>query len=368
MRTILVVAISALLIVLPPHLKAQCYATGYKNGNTFITSNPGGIFNYNFINAGDAAASDNIRASASSILALLVGDTYYLRATGFGFTIPSYAAVCGITVQIERRAQGVGLGAITDQEVRLIKAGTISGDNKKATGDWPTSDFVTTYGSSSDKWSLTFTPAEVNDPNFGVAIAVHITGLVLGPSAEIDNIRVNISYNPVLPIVLGYFKSGKKNNNIHLEWKTTEEEDNGQLIVQRSANNTSNWTDIKSYALSVHNHDKVYRYEDIPAPGIDYSYRLKMINALGTITYSAILFEKAASVIKLFAYPNPAVDYIVLTGIPAEAIITISDIYHREWITLKERSGASRQINIQQLPKGIYCIQAGDEIIKFVKK
>ncbi len=359
-----------LLIITSLGTKAQCLTSSYRNGSTFTTENPGGFFNFNFSNTSNVATANNSYSSASSILALLVGNTYYLKATGFGFTMASYSSICGITVQIEKKANGLGLwSTITDNQVRIIKGGAIVGNNKASATEWTDSEVTATYGGGTDLWGTTFTPNEVNDPNFGVAISVHITGIVVAPAAEIDNIRIMLDYNPVLPIKLAYFNSNKKGNLVQLEWKTTEEEDNAYISLQRSFNNDNNWQELKQYQLGFHNHDKLYKYEEqITKPG-KYAYRLKMVNAEGAITYSAIRNITVADEKTIAVYPNPASDFIMLDATGTEKEVIISDAFARKWILpVNKINATTAQINIRSLPKGIYFINNGFQRGKFLKE
>jgi len=158
---------------------------GPNNGGTFADDATVGTIAWT--NPSNASASDNIYATAS-LLATQI--THYLKSTNFGFAIPTDATVIGVTVDIERSQTGVG-AAVNDSSVKLVKGGTISG-NEKATGTtYPTTDAYATYGSASDLWGLTLTPADINLSTFGVVIAS--TDTVAG-TAQIDHVRITIDY------------------------------------------------------------------------------------------------------------------------------------------------------------------------------
>ena len=77
------------------------------------------------------------------------------------------------------RASATFVGtAIKDVAVRIIKADASLGTEDKADTalSWPGSDTDKTYGGSSDLWSETWTPVDVNNANFGVALACKETG------------------------------------------------------------------------------------------------------------------------------------------------------------------------------------------------
>lgn len=146
-------------------------------------------------NVDNAAVSDNAYVSA----VLLAGQiTHYLKATNFGFAIPTDATILGVTVEVERSS--TVLSTTVDQSIKLVKGGTISGDEKAAGGTWPTTDAYATYGSATDLWGLTLTPADLNLSTFGVAIGA-TTGIAA--TAQIDHVRMTVDY-------LGSNRTGQK--------------------------------------------------------------------------------------------------------------------------------------------------------------
>lgn len=138
-------------------------------------------------NASNAQSSDN---SYATTILLLTQVSHYLKATNFGFSIPIDAIITGITVEIERST--TVLASLVDNSVKLVKGNTISGSNNALGINWPTSDAYAVYGSPSDLWGLTLTPADVNDSTFGVAIST-IASLLAG-TGQIDHIRITVDY------------------------------------------------------------------------------------------------------------------------------------------------------------------------------
>ncbi len=124
------------------------------------------------------------------------GVSEYLQGTSFGFTIPLNATINGITVSIMRKDSG----PIRDEEVRLLKAGSPVGSNRASSTNWPTSMALATYGSASDLWGTTWTPAEINAGSFGVALSVQNTSVwwwfPQTGTAYVDYIRVSVTHTP----------------------------------------------------------------------------------------------------------------------------------------------------------------------------
>lgn len=96
--------------------------------------------------------------------------THYLKGDNCGFTLPSTATIDGITARIDRDSD-IG-GTIRDAFVRLIKGGTIVGDNK-ASGvtSWNSTGETIGYGGVADLWGTTWLYSDINASGFGLAMA-----------------------------------------------------------------------------------------------------------------------------------------------------------------------------------------------------
>lgn len=96
------------------------------------------------------------------------------QLTGFGFSVPTNATINGIIVTITREQVKFGspVGPLTDNLLYLDYSNATSSTNKADTVTvWPTTNTAKTYGSSSDLWGGTWTPAKINDSTFGVAFS-----------------------------------------------------------------------------------------------------------------------------------------------------------------------------------------------------
>lgn len=137
-------------------------------------------------NPSNVGSSDN--SYATSVL-LLGQITNYLKATNFGFAIPSDASIDGIVVEIERSAT-VGV-AVADNSVKLVKGGSIGGTDKASASNWPTSDAYASYGSATDLWGQTWTLADINASTFGVVVSAIDA---IAATAQIDHVRITVYY------------------------------------------------------------------------------------------------------------------------------------------------------------------------------
>ena len=158
--------------------------TSATSGGTFANDATVGTIDWD--TPSNASASDNTRAS--SVL-LITEVTKYLKATNFGFAIPTGSTIRGIVVEVEKSSvTGV---TIEDNSVKIVKGGTISGDDKAEAGAWSDTDAYSTYGSATDLWGVTWTAEDINAATFGVVVAADATA---AGTARIDHIRITVHY------------------------------------------------------------------------------------------------------------------------------------------------------------------------------
>ncbi len=119
----------------------------------------------------------------------------YLQATNYGFSIPAGATINGIQVSIMRQSSSATGGNINDNRVSLIKEGTIIGDNKADGTGWPTSMAEANYGATDNLWGTTWTPADINAANFGVALSA-VSTINNDRTASVDYMQITVTYTP----------------------------------------------------------------------------------------------------------------------------------------------------------------------------
>ncbi len=139
--------------------------------------------------AGRIVTSDNLKTLAS-----VAGTTHYLVSSAHGFAIPTTATVDGIVAEFERNTTG----AVADSRVRIVKGGAIGATERSAGAAWAVADQYDSFGSSSDKWGETWTPADINASNFGVALSA----VVASGFAQVDHVRITVYYTPADPGVV----------------------------------------------------------------------------------------------------------------------------------------------------------------------
>ena len=116
----------------------------------------------------------------------------YLKATNFGFSIPSGATIDGIVVEIEKQTDGATTDIHTyDNAVKIVKAdASIGATDKSNVSYWPTSDTYVSHGAVDDLWGEEWTDTNINHSNFGVVLQTkiwhHSAGPCLSKNTEIS--------------------------------------------------------------------------------------------------------------------------------------------------------------------------------------
>lgn len=172
-------------------------ATSGPNSPGTITDNPAtGTLSWD--TPGNASAHDGLTTNATHSENGATYYSHYLDAENFGFSIPADATINGIVVEFSRWRSSAN---VSDNTIKLVKGGVVSGDNKSTGANWPNividPGTYESFGSSSDLWGLSLTPNDVNASNFGVVLSTkNVKGGVgsSSPTARVDHIRITVYY------------------------------------------------------------------------------------------------------------------------------------------------------------------------------
>lgn len=355
-------AVAFFALSLPCIASAQCTASATLSGTTFVNNTGAGSFAWS--SPDNAASSNNVRASAGILLGVWSSaNSNYLVATGFGFSIPSYASVCGIEVMVEKNAGGLGLGSsIIDNAVYLVKGGAVTGSNQAAGSNWTSSDATSTYGGASSLWGTTWTAAEVNAGNFGVAVSARLrTGVVsLTQHAQIDHVSIVVHFFTIaLPVNLVDFRVRPQDNKVELNWTTLSEQNTSRFVVQRRSGEMPAWLSIDSIPAQQYSEQKQdYQYTDMqPLP--DGLYRIACVDADGRITYSPILKSVLTVSKEMFSiYPNPGNGQVLLKSEePLRKVTVLNSLGRVCYTAMPVQPQLQYAIDLHRQPPGMYIVQ-----------
>ena len=123
---------------------------------------------------------------------LEIGETsHYLKATNFGLSIPTGATINGILAEVEQ-AYKIS-GPATENSIKIVKGGVISGDDKSTGAETTSTDTYVDYGGATELWGETWTAEDINLSTFGVVYSVkNLEGDAIVP--QVDHIRITVYY------------------------------------------------------------------------------------------------------------------------------------------------------------------------------
>jgi hypothetical protein len=362
-----------LFFISPFSIRAQCSSSGPLSAGTSANISFTGS-DFNFSNTNNILSSDNNRASSTGLVTLFTGETDYLQATNFGFSIPLTAIICGIVVEVEKSATGIGtvlgigLSYVADHSVRLVRNGTAVGNNKAGGAHWTTAESYHSYGGNNDIWGVAWTPADINSSDFGLAFSANINGLaMLIPNVRLDHVRITVYYTiTLLPANILFFNAtAKDNNTTYIEWKTPADRSDISYTVQRSRDGIQ-WENVAEKIYRSYQAGKQsYSAEDMQPYTGRSLYRLSMETLSGEITYSAVKPVNIGSDLRLHIYPNPFTNRITITGMQSREKIRLSDLSGR---SIQIPNSTTNVLNLQSLQPGLYLLHIGNTIVKIQKK
>ncbi|MCO6497809.1 MAG: BspA family leucine-rich repeat surface protein [Chitinophagaceae bacterium] len=244
----------------------------------------------------------------------------------------------------------------------------------------PENDDISFSGTamSCDNYSLTLNgwAANTNTPS---EIVMNAAGMTYGQSAEAahnylaNNLGWTINGDvlgtcTVLPVRLLSFTARSESNRAVLLWTVVNEESFKGYGVERSLDGTEwhkvGFVDAKN--KSGQKSDYAY-YDEQPSAQIVY-YRLKLTDIDGGYTYSEIRKVVFSDNISISVYPNPARNFVTVSGLSGKSVIKLMDVTGRVLQTVTSSSSAEK-INVSQLTKGVYnLIIISDKGSSIVKK
>lgn len=247
-----------------------------------------------------------------------------------------------------------------DYSVRLLKAGTPVGNNTAEVTAWPVADGYTTYGGPTSLWGQTWSVADINNSNFGVALSARIQN----GTARVDHMRITVYSVYSLPIELIDFRAHQEGEAVRLDWATATEHNNDHFVVQRSPDGNA-WEDVLQQG-GAGNSETTHLYTAIDlhaGEGINY-YRLLQVDLDGSVHISPI-----ASVEMhrhgLVVFPNPTTNGdITVYDIALERDQVAVYTEDMRLVRTHVGAGVDPMIHLGDLPDGTYylMVRDGDQV------
>lgn len=132
--------------------------------------------------SGSWTGPTNITSLNGSAATIDGDDSRRLRASSFGFSVPATATLTEILFEFYRKADGY----VSDEEIRVWKAGVVQAGNYSVGTVWGSSYAYFSVLVPVSGWVYT----DVNNSGFGISLSV---GAVSG-TAYVDFVRCTITY------------------------------------------------------------------------------------------------------------------------------------------------------------------------------
>lgn len=167
----------------------QSYGSSIGPNSTGTTADDATVGTVSWINTDNIKVTDDTYATAP-----VPGTTsHYIKATNFGFSIPSGSIIRGVLVEFERHVTGAMGTGVTDNSVKLVVGGSITGNEKSAGASWAATDQYDSFGGANDTWGVSLTADNINGSDFGVVLSC--TGNGADRVGLVDHARITVFYD-----------------------------------------------------------------------------------------------------------------------------------------------------------------------------
>jgi len=122
--------------------------------------------------------------------------SHWLQATDFGFDLAADTVVTGISVEVVRSSLSAG---ILDNAIRLVRGGSVGSVDRVTTDIWSKDEVTVIYGGLGDLWGESWTPADINAADFGVAFSVKYAHTAGNDWPYVHAMRIKVHYDTPCP-------------------------------------------------------------------------------------------------------------------------------------------------------------------------
>jgi Secretion system C-terminal sorting domain len=170
------------------------------------------------------------------------------------------------------------------------------------------------------------------------------------------------STNTVLPLELVSFKGYAKNNNNILSWRTEAEQNFSHFELQHGLNGTDFET-VGQIKAKGQGSDYGYTHQN-PTAATHY-YRLKMVDNDGAFKFSQVISLNKNETKTLKIYPNPTKNTIsIITSDYSQPM----RLFSINGTLLMSKNQTTEQLDISELPTGMYFLHVGSDVLKVIKE
>lgn len=209
---------------------------------------------------------------------------------------------------------------------------------------------ATTYEGTAAAPSINNNSTSLSRTNFADTQNNNVDFTRLSPPTPVN------SHNNITPVNLIDFTLVKGTNGVELSWKTAQEKDTKEFVIEHSTDN-NNWSEIAKVAAGGNSSAPLsyaYTHEN-PANGVNY-YRLKSVDLDGSFEYFTTKSINLQNEISIKLYPNPANDFVYISTAENKTDLSYN-IYNAAGAKVLTGNVTGNAINISKLASGIYFVK-----------
>jgi hypothetical protein len=174
----------------------------------------------------------------------------------------------------------------------------------------------------------------------------------------------------VLPLHLLSFTGHRVNATNQLKWQTADESNTSRFVIERSIDK-GGFTAIGQVAAYGTGNGN-YAYNDMAAPAGITFYRLKMVDADGTFTYSnTVTLSMSPSQQASKAFPNPVSDHVFIQVNDQKLLNTKASVLdiNGKLLFVFTINDWKQPVSMSRQPAGTYLVQLNNgEVLTITKK
>jgi Secretion system C-terminal sorting domain len=202
----------------------------------------------------------------------------------------------------------------------------------------------------------------------GNPTAGSITSSSINSNSNFGPFTLGSIANSTLPLHLLSFTGSKQTNHNQLQWKTADETNTKEFVLEKSTDGRS-FNSFATVAARGFGNGS-YSYDDNTQLSGKVYYRLKMVDNDGKFTYSNIIVLSNQNTTTVSVYPNPVTDKATLQFSDNKLLNTtakLTDMSGRLVSTIAIKNNFET-IDMGKLPAGIYMLQLADGTVQKILK
>jgi len=205
--------------------------------------------------------------------------------------------------------------------------------------------------SSNGSFTITRTDPNISVYEFSYRVKNNCTG-----KSDLAAVKIYFASSGPLPLSLLHFSAARKNNQVFVNWKTSNESNLNFFEIQRKAN--GQFIPVGKVAANNNAGQTNYQFSEINTSNNISEYRLKIIENNGTNRYSEISVVKGIDkTINWIIYPNPnnGIASIHFNQSVQNAQVDLIDKTGRLVQTYAGVNG--QQMNLINMKSGVYLVK-----------